>query len=49
MVFNVIMEHFMTGKITFTTIVGLKDISDCIDHIHKHYPNQTIEQIKEVK
>ena len=48
MTFNVILEHFMTGAITFTTVTDCKDISECIDHINALHPDHNIEQIKEV-
>ena len=49
MTFNAILEHFMTGAITFTTVEDCKDISECIDHLRLHHPDHDIQQIKEVK
>ena len=48
MTFKVIMEHFMTGAITFTTVEDCKDMDECIDYIQVHHPDHTIEQITEV-
>ena len=48
MTFNVILEHINTGAIAFTTVEDCKDMDECIDHIHDHHPDHTIEQIKEV-
>ena len=48
MTFNVIIEHWISGAITFTTEADCKDLDDCIDHIQVHHPDHTIEQIKEV-
>ena len=48
MTFNVIMEHFMTGALTSTTVEDCKDVSDLIDHMRLHHPDHDIQQIKEV-
>ena len=48
MTFKVILEHFMTHKLTFATIEDCKDMSECIDHVHAEFPDHNIEQIKEV-
>ena len=49
MTFNVILEHFMTGTITFATVSDCKDMEDCINHINEEFSMFNIEQIKEVK
>ena len=46
--FRVILEHFMTSKLTFTTVSDCKDMSECIDYIHEKFPMFNIEKITEV-
>ena len=48
MTFDVILEHIMTGAVTFTTVADCKDMDECIDYIHNLHPDHTIEKIKEV-
>ncbi len=45
MTFSVILEEWDTNKLTFVTIEECIDMDDCINHIHKHFPSHTIEQI----
>ena len=49
MTFDVILEHFITGTLTFATVINCKDMDECIDHIHKEFSMFNIEQIKEVE
>ena len=48
MTFDVILEHFMTGAITLTTVTDCKDMSECIDFINDLHPDYNIEKITEV-
>ena len=48
MTFRIILEHFMTGALTFTTVADCSDISDCIDYCRVEFPEYDIQQIKEV-
>ena len=49
MTFKVILEHFMTGTLTFATISDCKDMSECIDYIHEEFSMFNIDKIEEVK
>ena len=47
--FKIILENLQNeGQFTFVTVEECADIDDAIDHVHKEFPNFTIEQIKEV-
>ena len=35
-------------KFTFTTVEDCTDMDDCIQHIHKEFPNHKIESIRRI-
>ena len=35
-------------KFTFTTVEECTDMDDCIQHIHKEFPNHNIESIRRI-
>ena len=48
MTFDVILEDWVSHKLTFATIEDCDTIEECVNHIWSEFPHTTIEQIKEV-
>ena len=46
--YSVILEHWMTHKIVILKVDDCKDMDECIEYIHKDYPQYTIERISPI-
>lgn len=50
MSFRTILEHkSIEGKFAFVNVGDCKDLEDCVNYLHKFYPDYTIEEIKPIK